>query len=146
MEGTVSRIESEAEVGAYIAKMKYALDHGAQINFQEKRRVDDSRDEKYTNGYTIRTLFPDENPVDVLRQELKTLTVKDYLRTVKDTRFPNRSEMREFGKVYNGHDDVYIKVRIEMLDPNGFGSHTAFVMSFHFAVKPFSQEDFPYRQ
>ena len=44
-----------------------------------------------------------------------TLTEEDYMRTVKDLRFPNRSEMREFGKVYNSNEDVYIKLRVELL-------------------------------
>ena len=59
-----SRIESDTEVKDYIAKIKYALDNGAEINFQEKRQVDENRNIKYTNGYTVRALFPDENPVD----------------------------------------------------------------------------------
>lgn len=39
-----SRIETEEEVDDYIAKMKYALNHGAQINFQRKRKVDEARE------------------------------------------------------------------------------------------------------
>ncbi len=70
------------------------------------------KEERYTNQYTVNTLFPNENPVDALKRELLTLTVENYIQTVKDLRFPNRSEMREFGKVYNGNDDVYIKIRV----------------------------------
>ncbi len=66
------------------------------------------------------------------------------MRTVKDIRFPNRSEMREFGKVYNGTKDVYIKIRVELFSQ--FGHHTAFVMLFHFTVIPFTDEMFPYRK
>ncbi|MBQ9838225.1 MAG: hypothetical protein IJO56_01825 [Oscillospiraceae bacterium] len=146
MEELESRIESELEVSAYIGRMKHALDNGAKIDFQEKRKVDEGRDEKYTNGYTMRTLFPDEDPVDVLRRELKSLTVRDYMRTVKDTRFPKRSEMREFGKTYDASEEVYIKVRVEVYNPNWGGEHTAFVMSFHFAEKPFDETTFPYRK
>ena len=61
-----------------------------------------------------------------------------------DVRFPNRSEMREFGKVYNGKDDVYIKIRVELLGM--YGNTTTLVMSFHFAEKEFTQEMFPYRE
>jgi len=53
--------------------------------------------------------------------------------------------MREFGKVYNSSDEVYIKIRVELFDKSGFGQHTTFVMSFHFAETPFSEEYFPYR-
>lgn len=139
-----SRIESEIEVKAYIQDLKFALNNGAKINFQAHRMVDDQREEKYTNQYTVNTLFPDENPVDALKRELLTLTVDDYMRTVKDTRFPKKSEMREFGKVYNGSDDVYIKIRVELLGM--YGNTTTFVMSFHFAEKPFTPEMFPYRK
>ena len=54
--------------------------------------------------------------------------------------------MREFGKIYNGSDEVYIKIRVELLDLHGFGNHTTFVMSFHFAQRPFKQEIFPYKK
>ena len=65
--------------------------------------------------------------------------------TVKDLRFPKRSEMRVFGKTYNFTEDVYIKIRVELVDPNNANNHTTFVMSFHFAEKPFNADDFPYR-
>ena len=139
-----TRIESEIEVKSYLQNLRYALDHGAEISFQAKRLVDEKREEKYTNQYTVDTLFPDENPVDALKRELKALTAEEYIQTVKDLRFPNRSEMREFGKVYNGKDDVYIKIRVELLGM--YGNTTTFVMSFHFAEKAFTPEMFPYRK
>ena len=139
-----ARIESELEVKAYIQNLKFALNNGAKIEFQVKRRVDDNRDERFTNQYTVNTLFPDENPVDALKRELLSLSVEEYMQTVRDLRFPNRSEMREFGKVYNGNDDVYIKIRIELLGM--YGQTTTFVMSFHFAERAFTPEMFPYRK
>lgn len=143
-EETKARIESELEVKAYIQDLKFSLNNGAQIDFQVKRVVDEKRDEKYTNQYTVNRLFPDENPVDALKRELLTLSVEDYMRTVKDTRFLKRSEMREFGKVYNGIEDVYIKIRVELLGL--YGNTTTFVMSFHFAEKAFTPEMFPYKK
>ena len=143
-EETKSRIESEIEVKAYIQDLKFALNNGAKIDFQAKRLVDEKRDEKYTNQYTVYKLFSDENPVDALKRELLTLSVEDYMQTVKDIRFPKRSEMREFGKVYNGTDDVYIKIRVELLGM--YGNTTTFVMSFHFAEKAFTPEMFPYKK
>ena len=44
-----ARIETELEVKAYIQDLKYALNNGAQIDFQVKRRVDEDRDERFTN-------------------------------------------------------------------------------------------------
>lgn len=143
-EETKARIESKLEVKSYIRDLKFALNNDAKIDFQVKRFVDVKRDEKYTNQYTINKLFPDENPVDVLKRELLTLSVEDYMQTVKDTRFPKRSEMREFGKVYNGTEDVYIKIRVELLGL--YGNTTTFVMSFHFAEKAFTPEMFPYKK
>ena len=143
-DNTKTRIESKLEVNTYLQKLKYALDHDAQITFQARRLVDKKRDEKYTNQYTVDTLFPDENPVDALKRELKTLTVEEYMKTVQDLRFPKRSEMREFGKVYNGMQDVYIKIRVELLGLDG--NTTTFVMSFHFAEKPFTIDMFPYKE
>ena len=143
MDESNARIESELEVKAYIQNLKFALNNGARTDFQAKRHVDDNRNERFTNQYTVNALFPDENPVDALKRELLSIRVEDYMRTVKDIRFPKRSEMREFGKVYNGNDDVYIKIRVELLGVNG--QTTTFVMSFHFAEKPFKAEMFPYR-
>ena len=141
---TKARIESELEVKVYIQNLKFALNNGAEIQFQANRYVDERREEKYTNQYTVNKLFPDENPTDALKRELLTLSVEEYMRTVKDIRFPNRSEMREFGKVYNGKDDVYIKIRVELLGI--YGNTTTFVMSFHFAERAFTPEMFPYRK
>ena len=139
---TKPRIESEIEVKAYIQNLKFALNNGAKIDFQVRRLVDEKRDEKYSNQYTVNKLFPDENPEEALKRELLTLTVEDYMQTVKDYRFPKRSEMREFGKVYNGTEDVYIKIRVELLGM--YGQATTFVMSFHFAERPFTESSFPY--
>jgi len=138
------RVESEEEVKTYLDRLKYAINNGATINFQIDRLVDKKRLEKYTNQYTVNALFPKENPVDALKRELLTLTVEDYIQTVKDLRFPNRSEMRVFGKKYNAKEDVYIKIRVELLGE--IGNTTTFVMSFHFAEKELTADKYPYRK
>lgn len=99
-ENTNSRIESELEVLSYIQNLRYALNNGARINIQLHRSVDEARDVHFTNRYTIDTLFPNQEMSEVLKRELASLTVEDYIQTVTDLRFPSRSEMREFGKVY----------------------------------------------
>lgn len=137
------RIETEEEVRAYLANLKYALKNGAEITFEAHRRIDTQRAPQYTNAYTLKKLFPNEAPDKALRKELLTLTPDNYLRTVKDSRFPARSEMREFGKIYNSADEVYIKIRVELLNTLS-GNHTTYVMSFHFAERPFNKEVFPY--
>ena len=139
-----SRIESELEVTAYIQDLRYAFQKKASIIFQKSRTVDDQRGEKYTNRYTVSRLFPDDDPVEALRRELSSLTVENYIQTVKDLRFPKRSEFREFGKVYDGEGDVYIKIRVELLGM--YGDSSVYVMSFHFAERAFAPEMFPYRK
>ena len=47
-------------------------------------------------------------------------------------------------KVYNCDEDVYIKIRVELLGE--YGNATTFVMSFHFAERAFVPEMFPYRK
>lgn len=144
MADTRTRIETKLEVNSYLQDLQYALSHNATITFQAERKVDQNRAPQYTNKFTVADLFPNENPVVALKRELKTLTAEEYIQTVKDTRFPKRSEMREFGKLYAGKGDVYIKIRVELL--SGFGNHTTFVMSFHYAEIPFTPAMFPYRK
>lgn len=144
MADTRTRIETETEVRSYLQNLQYALENNAKITFQIERQVDRNRDQRHTNQFTVADLFPDENPVSALKRELQTLTVEEYMQTVKDLRFPKRSEMREFGKVYNGKGDVYIKIRVELL--SAYGDHTTFVMSFHYAELPFTPDMFPYRK
>ena len=139
-----TRVESELEVRSYLQNLQYALQHEAKITFQAERLVDQNKEQRYTNQFTVADLFPDENPVIALKRKLQTLTVEEYMQTVKDLRFPKRSEMREFRKMYNGKGDVYIKIRVELLSQ--FGSPTTFVMSFHYAEIPFSPNMFPYRK
>ena len=143
MADTGTRIESELEVRSYLQNLQYALQHDAKITFQAERLVDQNRDQRYTNQFTIADLFPDENPVIALKRELQTLTVEEYMRIVKDLRFSKRSEMREFGKVYDGKGDIYIKIRVELLSE--FGNSVTFVMSFHYAEIPFIPDMFPYK-
>ena len=144
LDDPVARIESKLEVCSYLQNLRYALEHGAQVEFKIDRKVDEGRDKRHTNAYTVADLFPDEDPLYALRRELLTLTIEEYMRTVRDLRFPQRSEMREFGKVYEGKGDVYVKIRVELISK--YGGSTTFVMSFHYAEKPFVPDMFPYKK
>jgi len=138
-------IEDELGVSTYLDRLKYAIESGRPtISFQRDRQVDDKRDRKYTNRYTMHTLFPDEDEQEVLKRELARLTVHDYIETVKDARFPKRSDMRVFGRKYSD-EDVYIKIRVELISSGGTMNYI-FVMSFHFAETAFAETDFPYRK
>lgn len=143
MADTRTRIETELEIKSYLKDLRYALDQNATLTFQIERHVDQGRNQRNTNRFTVTDLFPNENPVASLKRELQKLSVEEYIKTFKDLRFPKRSEMREFGKIYEGKGDVYIKIRVELLSE--FGKQTVFVMSFHYDEIPFSPDMFPYR-
>lgn len=138
------RVEARQEIQAYIDRLRYACNHAhVPISFIRNRRVDQERDKKYTNSYTVNKLFPDEDVVSALKRELCCLSVEDYVETVEDQRFPNRSEMRVFGKQYSD-EDVYIKIRTELFDSQN-GDALVLVMSFHFAEWTFRPTDFHYK-
>ena len=80
-----------------------------------------------------------------VKRELSLLTVEDYIETVKDTRFPNKSEMFVFGKQYSG-DYVYIKIRVELISiTQAGGGSFILVMSFHYSEWDFKDSNFPYK-
>ena len=138
-------IKSEVEVSTFLDRLKYAIQSGsATINFQRDRIVDGKRNKRYTNRHTMLVLFSNEDEVEVLKRELLGITVCDYIETVKDSRFPKRSDLQVFGKKYLG-EDVYIKFRVELVCASGSGNYV-FVMSFHFAAEAFAEKDFPYRK
>lgn len=115
IENERKRIESKMEVQTYLDQLKYAIQSGSvKVNFQKDRKVDEERNKKHTNRYTMSYLFSDEDEVEALKRELFYLTVEDYIETVQDLKFPKRSEMRVFGKKYSG-EDVYIKIRVELV-------------------------------
>jgi len=131
--------KTRVEVETYLSKLKYALSQESTIiNFQEDRYVDRGREKEYTNTYTVAQLFPDESPKDAMKRELGNLKVYEYMETVKDLRYPKRSEWWVFGKQYNSKD-TYIKFRVEIVQRNHI-----FVMSFHFSTIPFSEASFPF--
>ena len=131
---------------AYIQDLQYSLNHGARIQYQSRRYVEQFRDEKYSNEYTIAELFPNQDVLKVLTQELMSLKVENYIRTVKDINRPKNSEMREFGKVYGADKEVYIKIRVEVMKSGSFGvDHIVFIMSFHYSTIPFDRLTFPYQ-
>jgi hypothetical protein len=146
-ENEKKRIEGKLEVQAFISQLIYAIEKGnATVNFQRERQVDKERDKKHTNRYTMLELFPDEDEIEVIKNELRKLTLDEYIETVKDSRFPKKTEMRVFGKKYF-EKDVYIKTRVELLSvEHASGGSYIFVMSFHFSEIDFKEADFPHRK
>lgn len=140
----LKRRESKFEVETHLDRLKYAIESDSvRVNFQRNRRIDQDRDKKYTNRYTIARLFPDEDEIDAIKKELLKLTIEDYIETVKDKKFPKKSEMRVFGKQY-AKEDVYIKIRVELAHTSG--GDDILVMSFHYSEWSFTEDDFPYKK
>lgn len=141
------RIEEKNEIKTFLDRLIYALENDSvTINFQKNRFVDSQRDRKYTNRYTMSYLFPDEDEVEVLKRELSFLTIEEYIETVKDDRYPKRSEMRVFGRQYFG-EDVFIKIRVELVNlTHVYGGNYIYVMSFHYSEREFAEKDFPFKK
>ena len=142
-----SRIETKSEIQDYLAKLKYALKKSnTRLEFQRERRSDDEKNKEVTNKFTVDNLFPDERPTKALRRELEELKPTNYIKTVKDRRYPALSEMRVFGKTYS-EKDVYIKIRVDLLSlQKAAGGNFVLVMSFHFSQWDFTEKDFPYKK
>ncbi len=142
----IKRRESKREVENFLNKLKYALgSNKVKITFQEKRKTDKTKSIQFTNKYTISDLFPDEDIVEVLKRELSTLKIEEYLETVKDKVYPQRSDMRVFVRKYT-NKYVYIKIRLELLSAmSGYYDDYLFIMSFHYSDKILKNNDFPYR-
>lgn len=69
--------------------------------FQIERVVDTRRDAHFTNKFTIGDLFPDEDPIGALCHELKVLTVREYIKTVRDIRSSLRQTLGVTQQVFS---------------------------------------------
>ncbi len=141
------RIEPKLNVQTFTDRLRYAIrDGSAEVYLQKDRLIDRKRNKLYTNRHTLGALFPDEDETTVLQRELLTLSADNYIETLEDVRFKNRSPWWVFGKNYQGRD-VYIKLRVELVssDKSKAGTHI-FVMSFHYSDRKFSDSSFPYQR
>src|SRR5690625_4872863 len=88
-----TRIEQKFVVEHFINEVKEALlNDSTQLSTEQKREEDEA--ELHENIMSI--LFPNEDETTVLKRELANLTSEDYLETLKDKKFPNKSETRVF--------------------------------------------------
>jgi len=56
------RKESKQEVQTYLDRLKYAIQSNtAKLTFQKYRNIDNNRNSRYTNRYTMGHLFSDED-------------------------------------------------------------------------------------
>ena len=144
-ENVNKRIETKDYIETFIAKVRYCMESGdCKISLQLGRKNEENKNIRFTNQYTLNELFPNEDPAVAMKRELVKLRVTEYIETLKDLNFSKKSELRVFGKKYT--EDVYIKIRAELLSKAVVGNNMIFVLSFHFAEYPFTDSDFPYKK
>ena len=86
----------------------------------------------------LKTIQKTIRDIEDARLDNKVLRGKDSIGII------NRNFDEIFGKIYNESEDVYIKLRVELLGT--YGETLLFIMSFHFAEKAFTEEMFPYKK
>ncbi|MBN2504836.1 MAG: hypothetical protein JXB20_05785 [Bacilli bacterium] len=138
-------IKNRDEVSTVLARVKYALENNSvDINIIYDRLSEEQKDIRHTNRYTLNDLFPDDDHVSVLKQELGKLSLSDYMESVVDDRLPNKS-LDVFGKSYK-NQDVYIKFRVELFEmQRTHGKDLIVIVSFHYSDRVFNKSDFPYK-
>jgi len=124
-------VEEIEAVKFFLKKLNYLInDSNCQIDIQRKRRGENPLDSNSTNNTIIDLDYNSED----IREELLTLKISDYIKTVIDIIRPNTPNYWIFSKNIKGKD-IYIKLKI--CDINKIH-----LMSFHYAVKRI--EDKPY--
>ncbi|MBN2697133.1 MAG: hypothetical protein JXR38_06280 [Bacilli bacterium] len=138
-------IKNRDEISTVLARVKYALENNSvDINIIYDRLSEEQKDIRHTNRYTLNDLFPDDDHVSVLKQELGKLSLSDYMESVVDDRLPNKC-LDVFGKSYN-NKDVYIKFRVELFEmQRTYGKDLIVIVSFHYSDRVFNKSDFPYK-
>lgn len=138
--------ESKLEISTCLDQLHYLIkSNQASISFEKNRPADNKKEAKFTNRYTLGVLFPDESEAVVLKRELLTLRVEEYIESIRDFNFPKLAPMRVFCKQYS-NCDVYIKFRIEIMSKELGGSGRIIVISFHFAEWKYKCTDYPFRR
>lgn len=137
-------IEDRSEVLAFLAKLKHMLENQRTIiKLENNRKSDQYKKIEFTNRFTFSDLFPNENPVEVLRRELNLLSICEYMHTAVDVINPKAPNYYVFAKKIGKY--VYIKIKIVVFNGSTPGQpDTALVMSFHYAEYMIDDKSFPY--
>lgn len=126
-------IEEIEKLKFFLKKLQHLLnDSNCQIDIQKLRRGEDPLDPNNTNNTMINLDYDSED----IREELLTLKVGDYIKTVKDRRYPNTSNYWIFSKNIDGRD-VYIKFKIRSVNK-------IHLMSFHYAIRQIEEKPYKY--
>lgn len=125
-------IEEIEKLKFFLKKLQYLLNSNCQIDIQKLRMGEDALNPNNTNNTMIDLDYDSED----IREELLTLKVGDYIKTVKDRRYPNTANYWIFSKNINGRD-VYIKFKI-------LSVNKIHLMSFHYAIRQIEEKPYKY--
>jgi len=127
-----SYIESIEDAGYFLKQLHLFLaSENCQLDIQRKRKDEDPLDP----NSTINTILDlNYNEADI-KEEILALTLRDYIKTVKDIKRAGSPDYRIFSKQINNRD-IYIKLKINSLN-------RIHLMSFHYAIHDL--EDKPYK-
>jgi hypothetical protein len=128
--------KSKFEVSCHLKKLTLALESG---NIVIKSRNEDGKSYREVTNL----LFPNSDPVEAIKGELKKLTHIDYVEVIEHY-LDKKKELWVFGKKY-AEGDVYIKFCITLFKRELCGNHETFVFSFHWAKWKLTDDMFPYR-
>lgn len=136
-------VEDSSVVSTFLAKLKFMLENPCTSIQLDKKKSDQFKPYEYTNKFTLSNLFPNENPVDAMKRELRLLSLCDYLHTAVDVVNPKSPNYYVFAKKFDKF--VYIKVKIVVFNGSIPGQQdTILVMSFHYAEHLINENSFRY--
>lgn len=124
--------ESIDDVSHFIKKVRsFLASDGCQLDIQKARRGEDPLDPNSTNNTMSDLDFSSED----IKNEVLSLTISNYIKTVKDKEREKNQYYRIFTKKINNRE-IYIKLKICSLN-------RIHLMSFHYAN--WDMEDRPYK-
>lgn len=107
------RIEQKFVVQHFIEQLRETLRNEAlELFIQNEEEQDQEVDAEDLDQNALSVLFPNQDAAVVLTQGMRELAIGDYLETVKDKRFPNKSERRVFVKTI-ADQLLSVSVRLE---------------------------------
>jgi hypothetical protein len=128
-----SYIASIEEVIVFLRDLKHVVSsEDCELDILSKKKDEDDSD-PYTTANTMLDLDYD---TDDVKNEILSLSEKDYIETIKDNKDTNRPPFWVFGKEIKKRD-VYIKVKIRNKRTN-----KVFCISFHYARFPLKNKPY----
>ena len=124
-------IEKKGAIKTFLIELNRILNNNISSLIIEPR---EDKEEKFTTRYCLSELGYDQNDV---KNELKKLTVKEYVETCDDNKNLKTNKYYIFDKFID-NNEIYIKIKIK-----SYTNYEVLCMSFHFAEYHITK--FPYK-